>query len=353
MAQRFALALPGVVLPGVVLAGMVLAAGAGAGEPVGLRVANMAVAPAHMPAVKVWIENRGEGPYEGELTLRLPEGWTLDPASQRVSLKAGETSSASFTIHDARTLEENRYPVSAVARGDGGEVCRTQEIVCASAPYFKPEIDGRSDDWKDAIPVTFVTGGKGTSISTYWNRRQFAMLVGVEEQELAPRRPGEPFDAVQVAISAQGTATSTTADGQAGRWEFLLTAGGAGEESQCFQLAQPGTKLAETLNPRPLKGLEADGTELAVWREGNTTWYEWGVSFRDLADIRPGEGREFCLSVLVHDPEGTGLRDWGQAAGLWPSQRSRLAWSDWEGASWPKDPPMDNKVEWGMCSSKY
>jgi hypothetical protein len=69
--------------------------------------------------------------------------------------------------------------------------------------------------------------------------------------------------------------------------------------------------------------------------------------------IEPMEGREFGLSLLVHDPDGTGLRDFGEAAGLWPWQRSRLAWSQWPGARWAKDAPFDNRIEWGFCSSKH
>jgi hypothetical protein len=69
--------------------------------------------------------------------------------------------------------------------------------------------------------------------------------------------------------------------------------------------------------------------------------------------LRPSEGREFCFSVLVHDPDGTGIRDLGASAGLWPEQRSRLAWSVWSGAKWPEQLPYDSKTPWGMCSSKY
>ena len=46
------------------------------------------------------------------------------------------------------------------------------------------------------------------------------------------------------------------------------------------------------------------------------------------------KGGEFCLSLLVHDPDGVGIRDWGEAVGLWPCQRNRLAWSRWPGARW-------------------
>ena len=64
-------------------------------------------------------------------------------------------------------------------------------------------------------------------------------------------------------------------------------------------------------------------------------------------------GREFCFSVLVHDPDGTGLRDWGEHAGLWPGQRKRLAWCVWGGVKWSDSIPFDGKIEWGLCSSKH
>jgi len=84
------------------------------------------------------------------------------------------------------------------------------------------------------------------------------------------------------------------------------------------------------------------------------TYYECSIPFRLLRDrIRPSEGREFHLSVLVHDPGGTGIRDWGQAAGMGPPERNRLAWSLWQGAKWGDEPPFDNKTHWGLCSSKY
>lgn len=324
-----------------------------AADPVALRIANMQVAPAHMPAVKVWISNQSDKPYEGSATLQLPDGWTLAPSSQKVALRPGETTSVSFTIHDGKTREVNRYPLVAVVNGAGGEVRRSQEIVCASAPYFKPEIDGNAEDWKDSIPVAFATQGQHTTISTFWNRRQFSMLVAVEEDHLVPPGQGQPFDAVQIAISPQNTQAAAIADQEATRFEFLLASGGAGERGRCYRLAEPGMKLDATQARRALEGSESEGSELAVWRQGNTTFYEWSVPFRSLTGIKPSEGREFFLSVLVHDPDGTGLRDWGEAAGLWPCQRNRLAWSDWPGAVWPQTPPMDNKLEWGMCSSKY
>jgi len=146
--------------------------------------------------------------------------------------------------------------------------------------------------------------------------------------------------------------TAASPDAQASRYEFLVVGGTDG--GRCYRLAEPGTPLGETQDPRPLGPLVYDAAAAAVSRRGNTTYYEIGLPFQPMRDrIRPSEGREFCLSVLVHDPDGTGVRDWGEAAGLWPTERNHLAWSRWQGDSWGENPPLDNKIPWGMCSSKY
>jgi len=259
-----------------------------------------------------------------------------------------------FIVTKGMLNEANRYAIEATASGSGTTVTRRQEVACTSAPYFKPTIDGDPADWKDAIPVTFTTGGKRTTISTFWNRRQLSLLVAVEEDKLVGLREDGPFDAVQVAISAQGTTTGDSPDGEATRYEFLLAAASGGKQGKCYLLARPGTRLAECGKSRALGPLAYDDADVAVSRAGGVTYYECSIPFKLMRrEIRPSEGREFCLSVLVHDPDGTGIRDWGEAAGLWPSQRNRLAWSLWQGARWGEQSPFDNKTPWGLCSSKY
>jgi hypothetical protein len=136
----------------------------------------------------------------------------------------------------------------------------------------------------------------------------------------------------------------------------LLLAVGEGDRpgGKCFRLAEPATRLGDVAKVRALAGLDYADAELAVRREGRTTYYECGLPMEPMrGQLQPSEGREFCLSLLVHDPDGTGLRDWGEAAGLWPWQRNRMAWSQWQGAKWGPQPPFDNKTAWGMCSSVY
>ncbi len=327
-----------------------------AAEPVALRFESFCVTPAHLPSAVVVVANHGQGPYQGVLQVKAPEGWLLSPDRQEVALGPGETRRVAFAVKRGLTREENSYLLEASITGGGTTVTRAQQVAAASAPYFKPEIDGKIDDWGDAIPVTWISGGKKTVVSTYWNRRQFSLLVAVEEDRLLPRgaAPATGCDAVQVAISPEGAATGRSADDEATRFEFLFVATGEGTGGKCFLLAEPGMKLGEGQKLRPLGPLAYDDAQVAVSRSGGMSYYECAIPFKLLGNrIRPSEGREFRLSVLVHDPDGTGIRDWGEAAGLDSSQRNRLAWSLWPGAQWGDQPPLDNKTTWGLCSSKY
>lgn len=328
--------------------------GGSAAEALTLHLSSMPVAPAHTPPVYATVHNSGASPYTGQLTLSGPEGWTILPKRQPVEVGAGGTARVAFTVHRGALNEANRYVMEVRADGAGeGAVVRRQEIVCASAPYFKPTIDGRADDWADAIPVTFTAAGKRTTLRTYWNRRNFAVQVEVEEDALVPWQPGGPVrDAVQLALAPPTTATSTPADVLAQRLELLLMAGPKGAPPHASLLAQPGSSASAV--PVDLAENICTDVELAVAREGTTTRYEASIPFSLLKGaFRPGEGREFCFSVLIHDPDGTGLRDWGEAAGLGPEYRLRSAWSDFAGSAGGDVDPVAPLTLWGMCSSKY
>lgn len=328
-----------------------------ADDPLSMRIESFGVAPAHSPPAAVVIMNHGEKPFQGVVRIKLPDGWQLSPTEKEVALAPGESKRVAFMVKGGLIAESNRYRLVASVTGPDGTITHEQDVVAASAPYYKPTIDGATDDWDDAIPVTWTTGGKKTVLSTYWNRRRFALLVAVEEDKLIPfqAEPGPGgFDAVQLALSPQNTTTGTSPDDEATRYEFLFTSTGSGTDGKCFLLAEPGMKLSEGQTPRQLAPLEYEDAEIAVSRREGVTYYECSLPFRPMRDrIRPSEGREFHLSVLVHDPDGTGVRDWGQAAGLGSCQRNRLAWSLWPGAQWGDHPPFDNKTEWGLCSSKF
>ena len=190
----------------LIAVGLMAAGSVAAAERVALRAESFTVPPSAHPLVFVAIKNETDVLYQGAIAMKVPEGWRLVPPQREVSLAPGEIKRLPFTVERGVSVESNLYPVEVSAVGAGTTVVRKQNVACASAPYFKATIDGKPDEWKDAIPIAFITGGKKTVISTYWNRRQFALLVAVEESKLIGYREDDVFDALQVAIPPQGAA---------------------------------------------------------------------------------------------------------------------------------------------------
>ena len=324
-----------------------------AAEPVALRMETLIVPPSTQPLVFVLVKNLQETEYKGEVSLKVPDTWRLTPSSRPVELKPNETKRVPFAIEKGRNVEANRYACEMTAASGSSSVVHKQEIFAASAPYFKPTIDAATDDWGDAIPITFTKDGKKTVVATYWNRRRFSLLVTVHEEKLVPYSPGttDPFDAIQFAILPIEPFEELPL-GVAGRFEFLLAA--TCEAGKCFQLAAMDTKLDETKKTRGLEPLAYEDADIAVRRADGVTYYECSLPFKPMRDdIRPSEGREFFMSVLIHDPDGTGIRDLGAAAVLWPTDEDANAWSRWQGACWGDKPVLGNKIRSGFCTSKY
>jgi hypothetical protein len=332
---------------------LALEAPATAPSPVDVRVENLTVLPSTGPLANVTLRNRGEKAVQGRLQVGFPAGWKLNKTTQEFTLQSAQTQRIAFAIEKATDDPSNAYPIEALVQAGGTTVRADRTITATTAPYSKPAIDGKRDEWKDAVPVTFVTDGKKTTVSTYWSQRSFSLLVAVEEDQLVkmPAAGDDAlFDAVQMAFAPRDARTPIQEGAQDQRHEFLIAA--RGETGACFTLYGPDQKLSVARQVQALAGLETPGAQVAVTREGHWTYYECAIPFKALSLIQPEPGREFCFSVLVHDPDGAGLRDRGAAAGLWPDQRNRLAWSLWQGSKWPEQPPFDNKIEWGLCSSK-
>lgn len=334
------------------IAGLLLGGIATAAEPVRLLIEPLTVPPATQPLISVVVQNLQDQPCRATLSLAGPDDWRIAPASREAELPASGEQRLTFNIEKARNLEANAYPLTVAARVGDQLVQGTQEVFVASAPYFKATVDGRADEWKDAIPVAFRHAGKHATISTYWSRKRFYILVSVQEEQHVGYTglDGKPCDAVQLAVSSVDTAED--AAGTARRVEFLLTS--TRGAAQCFQLAAWDTPLEAVNEARPLEPLACSDVEVAILRKGDVTNYECSIPFSMLREaVEPAEGREFFLSVLIHDPNGTGLRDLGRTAGLWPRADDATAWSRWTGATWEGESPLGNKVRWGLCTSKY
>lgn len=313
-----------------------------------IRIAPFTVPPATQPVISVLVRNKGRTAWQGTISLQGPAGFRIATPGRTVTLEAGALKRLPFTIAEGINLAANRYAMVVTATGPQGTVKHTQEVICASAPYYKAKVDGRFDEWGDAIPITFSVKGKKTVINAYWNRRHLFFWVSVWEDRLSH------FDAVQLAVAPGDGVTSPSGTANTHRFEFLLMKSGDGTAGACYQLTVPGQRLQDTQKEKPLAARLHAKADVAVIRAGGVTHYECAIPWGAMRNvIRPTEGREFCLSFLIHDPDGTGIRDFGAAAGLWPSERRRLAWSAWPGVQWGETPPFDGKIRWGLCSSKH
>jgi len=304
---------------------------AGDDAPLLVRARNFLVPPSTGPVTHVLVKNQLTTPYLGTLRVSFPGGWEVTPAEYSLELGPGETKEFAFTIQRAVDVKANSYQVGIVAEGDAGTVVSDQTVVCASAPYSKPTIDGDLAEWEGSIPITLTTGEQEAVVRAYWNRREFCLGVEVEELALTD------LDAVQFALS-KPSAT--------GGYEFAVAQAGTGER-KCFLLRTP----EQEPGARSLDGLEVVDAQVAVSRAEAMTCYEVAIPFALMRDLRPAPGRELCFSLLVHDPDETGVRDLGEAMNLWAEHRRPGAWCSWDGADWGDVIPYDSQAEFGLCSS--
>ena len=334
---------------------VILAAAISAGaDGLQIRPKNFIVTPSTGPVAELVVKNGTGQSYTGTLTPKFPEGWIVSPLSRPVTLQSGESATLSFAIEKAFDLKENVYAVSVSA--DSKKVLDTK-VVCATTPYFTPKIDGDLDEWGDAVPVSFMTGGKKTTVRSYWNKDQFCLAVEVEENELIGLADGSAergVDAIQFALAPGGSVTPNDPQAAAVRYEYLVAASGSRWKSdKCFQLLRPGDSLTTAAAARALQPLELEEAQVKVIRSGGVTRYELAVPVKPMKTLKVTAGREYCFSLLVHDPDGTGVRDLGTVMNLWNESRNPLAWCNWAMAKWNGYRPFDNKIEFGFCSSVH
>lgn len=326
-----------------------LTVAAGAAE-LQVRPKNFIVTPSTGPVAEVLVKNSGTTAETVQVVPTFPEGWSISPAEKQVAVASGETVMAEFAITKGLDRKANVYPVSIAVNG---KKAMAANVVCATTPYFKPEIDGRLDEWGDAVPVVFTAGGKQTTVRSYWNKAQFCLAVEVEETELLGLKAGKEgngVDAIQFALSPGKAVTPES--GEAVRYEFLaVDSGSRWGGDVCFLLMKPGDVLSD--QARELAPLAMESAEIKVKHSKGVTVYELAVPLKPMKTLRATAGREYCFSLLVHDPDGTGVRDLGSVMNLWDEARPAGAWSNWEWAKWNGYVPYDNKVEFGFCSSVH
>lgn len=306
---------------------------ASADEPLRVRMENFVVTPSTGPVVNVHVQNRSAHAVSAVVRVRWPDGWKGAPAEQTVNVGPNATAKAAFTVEKAVDVAANRYTIVVEARAGDVTVTRTQQVVCATAPYLKPQVDGKLDDWKDAVPITFATAGKTTTAMTCWNRKQFCVAVRADQMKAGT---------VQFALAPE-------AGEKPGRYEFVVIAPEQDGPAKCLLLTRPGDDLKLAGQSRALEGIECGDVQASATREGEATCFEIAVPVKLVPELQPTPGRPFRFSLLVH--EAGDLRDLGTVMNLWDDQRQPQSWSRWKGAAFGSTPPFDSNVEFGFSSS--
>ncbi|MCF7956765.1 MAG: hypothetical protein K9M75_13260 [Phycisphaerae bacterium] len=324
--------------------------------PLLVRAENIIVPPSTGPVTHLVVKNQKAAPCNCRIQVKYAQDWTISPTEIEISLKSEESRKIPISIDKAIDLESNLYPVEiTVISGDMQKVFK-QNVFVATTPVFTPKIDGNLNDWEPAVPISFETKGHKTIIRTGWNKKYFNVAVVVEEDELSGYKANsdKSIDAIQFAIAPRKTKTPTTDDQQSQRYEFLIVdSPGFMSSDKCFQLMRPGDNIADALKERALEPLQIKDAKVVVKRNKNLTVYECSIPLSLMAKLKPMTGRDYLMSFLVHDPDGTGIRDIGEVSGLWEFQRNKFAWSTWKGVKWQDRPPYDSKLEWGFSTSKY
>ncbi len=334
----------------MVIAGAVLMAASSQADDLLIRPKNFIVTPSTGPVAEIIVKNTSDKAYNGKITPQFPERWEIEPQVQDVELKAGETKIVSFAIRKGFDVSANDYKVKVSADGQA-DVNAT--VHCATAAYLKPKIDGKLNEWGDAVPITFEKDGKKTTVRTHWNSSQFCLAVEVEEDALIGENgKAANKDAIQFAISPGGSVTPKSGE-PAARYEYLaMDSGGFFKADSCFQLVNRGDNL--TSDSKDLSPLKMDDAEVKVAHKDGVTTYELAIPIKPMFKaLKVSAGREFCISLLVHDPDGTGVRDMGSVMNMWEESRNPNAWSNWNGVKWGSEKPFDNKIEHGFSSSVH
>jgi len=309
--------------------------------PVRVRVHNFIVNPSTGPVSEMTATNLTNVHVNAELHAHYPSGWVVAPATQKLSLAPGEIKVLSFPIEKAVDSIKNTYTVTLEIRVGQDHYTHAQQVVCASTPYYRPIIDGDLSEWNHAIPISMITQNKKTVVRSYWNKKQFCLGVDVQEDKLTD------YDAIQFALAPGKSHTPLNPEATSNRYEFVVTGRDGGH---CYQLLGLGDSLKQVSEARDLLAFKTEDATVRVTRNGQITHYELALNMRAMRALRVAAGREYCFSLLIHDPTGTGLRDLGSLMRLRPSE-SDLVWSNWQGATWPDKKPLDNKIEFGFCSS--
>ncbi len=279
-----------------------------------LSIAPLSEVPRAGTSLHVRIRNASTSPQAGEVSLQLPEGWTVQEGSQPYGeLAPGEETSVAFTLTGAKPADYNEYDVGVVATYRGGTVRAAQALDFLASREGTISVDGDLSDWKGALPLHLNRASQvaekrswspddlSAVAYTSWDSEYFYVAVRVTDDTFRQAyTDGDVWrgDGVQLAFDALND-KSGSYDADDSEWGLTLTSRG------------PQVWRWKGSNNLPSNTLVSDA-KLSVVRDGTVTTYEAAIPLSELEPLDATVGNEYGLDVLVNDDDGSGRSGWIQ-----------------------------------------
>ena len=127
--------------------------------PVEIKAHDLLAPVAQKPALRLSITNVLNRPVTGTLSATLGN-LTLDNAKQTLTLKPNETQEVLLPVTAGTPAIDNSYALKATFNANADGQVAMDEVMHANViTRMTPTIDGKLDDWKDALPQTVIVDG--------------------------------------------------------------------------------------------------------------------------------------------------------------------------------------------------
>ncbi len=321
-----------------------------------IRPKNFIVNPSTGPVHEVMVTNTTNKPFSGTIAITYGKGWTSTPKNHKITLKPHESKDISQAITKAVDYASNSYPVKVVVKNISGKEVFSKDFTtkCFSAPYYEVKIDGNLKEWKDSIPISFKTKGKNTKLRTYWDRDNFYIAVEVEEDKFMGTSDSKTPDCIQISLSnkkAKSNEKSFSSN------QFVAVGSNSmWSGNKVYNVISPSEQQRLFSIPNQMPNI-VKNSQIDVDRDNDKkiTTYEIAIPFSSIKGVKPTAGRGLNFSILVHDPDGTGIRELASVMNMPQLLNEKLStWVSWYDTFFNSTKAKyDDKVDFGFCSSLH
>ncbi|MGO0062719.1 NEW3 domain-containing protein [Brevibacillus fluminis] len=159
--------------------------------------------------VKVTVKNYNPGPAQANISLNVPDGWSVEPKAAPLSFSAkGETKSVAFTVKASAAVKPDKYTVTAVATSNGKESRHGAQVIryphIGTTYFVQPaQLAIQAFDLKvpEGLKVGYVSSG-------FDNIDQYLQQLGVNVTNLTAKdiESGDlsQYDTIVLGIRAYG-----------------------------------------------------------------------------------------------------------------------------------------------------